>query len=119
MEDGTEIHSGLVTLDRAIPPDALDRPGTHGQVIGVAPTAGPVEIVGRAFTGHMAPVASRVTGAATGGDGDEVLAIGGSEVGDTDEVDRCHEGEARFRPRVRSGEAGPATLHPNRSQGST
>jgi len=59
MEDNTRITRRLSDLDTAALSDALDRLGIDGQAIGIAPTAGPAELVGRAFTVRMLPVGTR------------------------------------------------------------
>ncbi len=55
MLSTTEITNRLALLDTASLSDALDRLGIEGQAIGVAATAGPADLVGRAFTVRMLP----------------------------------------------------------------
>jgi regulator of RNase E activity RraA len=59
MEHTAQTASRLAALDTAALSDALDRLGIEGQAIGIAPTAGPTELVGRAFTVRMLPAGTR------------------------------------------------------------
>ncbi len=55
MESSTRIGQRLALLDTAALSDALDRLAIEGQAIGISATAGPAELVGRAFTVRMLP----------------------------------------------------------------
>jgi regulator of RNase E activity RraA len=57
--DDTRIANRLVALDAPALSDALDRLGIDGQAIGISATAGPPELVGRAFTVRMLPAGTR------------------------------------------------------------
>jgi regulator of RNase E activity RraA len=59
MQDNAQIARRLAMLDTAALSDALDRMGIEGQAIGIATTAGPPVLVGRAFTVRMLPAGTR------------------------------------------------------------